>query len=55
MTGYAFKIGRFWGNMVIEPKFTEVDDFEDGITEVWIDDKMGYIDRKGNYIWKPTS
>jgi hypothetical protein len=29
-------------------------DFADGVAKVWVGGKMGYIDKTGNYIWKPT-
>ncbi len=55
--GYIDKCGR----MVIKPKFAGAGEFHDGRASVIDGDgkgspgmKFGYIDKKGNYIWKPT-
>jgi len=29
--------------------------FSDGLAGVGIDDKFGYIDKSGEYIWEPTN
>lgn len=47
------------GNMVIKPKFEHVERFENGIAKVTIGKdhavyKEGYINKDGEYIWKPT-
>ena len=48
------------GNWVIEPQFAWVDYFQEGFALVAANgnrdsrEKTGYIDRNGNYIWKPT-
>lgn len=47
------------GNMVIKPKFEHVERFENGIAKVIIGKdhsvyKEGYINKEGDYIWKPT-
>ena len=36
-----------------EPKFTEAAQFLNGMAQVTVDDKLGYINRKGEYIWIP--
>ena len=42
------------GNIVIEPAFDRVSSFRNGLAWVDIDDnKRGYIDRTGKYIWGP--
>lgn len=41
------------GNIVIEPVFDRVSSFRNGLAWVDIDDKRGYIDRTGKYIWGP--
>ncbi|HKQ78751.1 MAG TPA: WG repeat-containing protein [Blastocatellia bacterium] len=50
--GYGFidKEGR----IVIEPQFTWAGHFFGGLANVMVDDKKGYIDRSGNYVWRPT-
>ena len=56
--GYGFidKSGKW----VINPQFEWIDSFEEGFALVAPKgdrnsrEKTGYIDRTGNYIWKPT-
>jgi hypothetical protein len=40
--------------IVIQPQFDKTWPFVGGLARVKIGDKMGYIDKKGNYVWKPT-
>ncbi|MDP8239929.1 MAG: WG repeat-containing protein [Candidatus Hatepunaea meridiana] len=51
--GYIDKTGE----VVIEPKFDFASDFSNGLARVLFGDYsgrvMGYIDKKGNYIWGP--
>lgn len=42
------------GKFVIEPQFDKSAKFVDGIAQVEVDSKVGYIDKTGRYIWKPT-
>lgn len=48
------------GNWIIKPQFYWVENFREGFALVYSDgrkvspEKSGYINRKGNYIWKPT-
>ena len=49
-TGYIDKTGK----MVITLKFDGALSFVGGIARVYVEGKFGYIDKKGNYIWKPT-
>jgi hypothetical protein len=42
--------------MIIEPrKIDSADLFSGGLARVMVDYKHGYIDRAGNYVWRPTS
>jgi hypothetical protein len=41
------------GKLVIECRFGAVSPFINGIAEVLLDGKTGYIDRTGKYIWEP--
>jgi len=48
--GYLDKAGQW----KIYPQFKEAGEFRDGIAEiVTLNDNIGYIDKKGKYIWKP--
>src|SRR5205085_7817311 len=49
-TGYIDKTGK----LVLALRFDSGSSFLNGIAQVYVDGKMGYIDKKGNYIWKPT-
>jgi hypothetical protein len=40
--------------MAIKLGFDGASSFVDGIAEVYVESGTGYIDKKGNYIWKPT-
>jgi hypothetical protein len=42
------------GSLVISCQFDRVGDFNGGLCEVDIGNKMGYIDKKGNWVWMPT-
>lgn len=47
------------GNITIEPIFTHIEDFQNGLSEVIIGDnydnfRYGYINKQGEYIWEPT-
>jgi hypothetical protein len=48
------------GKVVIEPKFDYATNFKGGLAEVHINCDavpvcdMGYIDKSGRYVWKPT-
>lgn len=57
----AFRVNDKWGYLdtntgkeIIEPKFDWAFSFIDGLAQVEEEGKIGYIDKKGNYIWKPT-
>lgn len=41
------------GKMAIDAKFDEVTPFRNGIAQVRIDGKIGYIEKTGKYIWGP--
>jgi hypothetical protein len=49
-TGYIDKTGT----LIIARPFGNATSFVDGIAKVYEHGKMGYINKKGNYIWKPT-
>lgn len=40
------------GNWLVEPSFTNAESFKDGLARVWKSGKMGYIDTKGNLVYK---
>ncbi len=47
------------GKVVVEPKFDMVSEFTNGLSFVAIKNEkkelfLGYIDKKGKYVWKPT-
>jgi hypothetical protein len=48
--GFIDKSGRW----AIRPQYEWVDAFSDGFALVAMGEKTGYIDRSGNYVWKPT-
>jgi hypothetical protein len=50
LLGYIDRSGR----LVIKPLFTNADDFKNGLARVQVINDWGYIDKKGNWIWKPT-
>ena len=37
--------------MIIEPEYDNAFAFSNGIAEVWLEDKKGYIDKIGRPIW----
>jgi hypothetical protein len=44
------------GEMIIKPRFDWGDGFSNGVAWVLVDEtKIGYVDKAGRYIWKPTS
>ncbi|MEI9478590.1 MAG: WG repeat-containing protein [Deltaproteobacteria bacterium] len=49
-TGFIDKSGK----MVIPLMYDDVDSFSGGIAKVTINEKKGYIDKKGAYIWEPS-
>jgi len=49
-TGYIDKTGK----LVIALSFDGGMSFVNGIAKVYVDGKVGYIDKKGNYTWKPS-
>ncbi|OPZ92388.1 MAG: KWG Leptospira [Firmicutes bacterium ADurb.Bin419] len=46
--GYIDKEGKW----LVEPSFTEAESFKEGLAKVWKSGKMGYIDNKGNIVYK---
>jgi len=40
--------------MVIEPQFHHAYEFRDGLAKVVVDRMVGYINPRGEYVWKPT-
>jgi hypothetical protein len=48
--GYADRTGA----LVIPHQFDEAYDFLGGLAEVWLGDKMGYVDRTGRWVWMPA-
>jgi len=41
------------GTLVIKPKFENVSNFHNGIASIFLkNDRMGYINKEGDYIWK---
>lgn len=52
-SGWGF-INRI-GKIVITPQFDTTYKFLDGIAQVEKNGKIGYIDKTGRYIWKPTN
>jgi len=44
------------GNIVVQPQFYKASDFINGLAAViTYDNKMGWIDMNGNYVWQPSS
>ena len=41
------------GKMVIPDKYDNVDHFEEGVAQVSVGKKIGYIDKEGKYFWEP--
>jgi hypothetical protein len=41
------------GKLVIDFKYDDVTPFLNGIAQVMVDGKIGYIDKTGKYIWEP--
>ena len=37
--------------MIIEPEFDNAFAFSNGIAEVWVEGKQGYIDKLGRFVW----
>ncbi|NIP38455.1 MAG: WG repeat-containing protein [Candidatus Dadabacteria bacterium] len=42
------------GNLVIEPRYYQALEFSEGLACVETWGKQGYINTKGEWIWKPT-
>jgi hypothetical protein len=42
------------GKIVIPPQYDGAWDFSKGLARVVIDEKKGYIDKTGKYVWEPT-
>jgi hypothetical protein len=42
------------GRVVIPIQFLGVKSFRGGLAQIETDNGIGYIDRDGNYIWRPT-
>lgn len=42
-------------NVVIHPHYDFAFDFRGGIAEVMVNDKRGYINNKGKFIWRPSN
>ena len=42
------------GSFVVEPQFDAVNSFRQGLALVEIGGKWGYINKSGNYVWKPA-
>ena len=47
--GYIDKTGK----MIIPPSFHWCDNFFEGLARIKFRGRIGYLDRQGNYIWKP--
>ncbi|HRX49599.1 MAG TPA: WG repeat-containing protein [Spirochaetota bacterium] len=46
-TGSKFGYADREGNIIIEPQYTQAEDFSEGLAAVKIEDKYGYINREG--------
>jgi hypothetical protein len=42
------------GSWLVEPKFQQVDPLSDGLARVTVNDKVGFIDRMGNFAIEPV-
>ncbi|PSO66851.1 MAG: hypothetical protein BRC47_02055 [Cyanobacteria bacterium QS_7_48_42] len=40
--------------MVVNPQFDSAEKFCQGLAEVTIGSKTGYINKAGKYVWNPT-
>ncbi|MCD6217246.1 WG repeat-containing protein [bacterium] len=49
--GYIDKIGL----LVIDFQYNSARDFSNGLAQITIDKKIGYIDKSGSYVWEPTN
>jgi len=47
--GYVDKTGKW----LVEPSFTDAEPFKGGLARAWKSGMMGYIDSKGNFVYKP--
>ena len=43
------------GKWTINPQFDEAMPFSDGLAQVKIGRKIGYVDTDGKYAWNPTN
>jgi hypothetical protein len=43
------------GNIIITPQFNYAYSFNHNRVQVRVNDKFGYINRKGEFIWNPTN
>lgn len=43
------------GEFLTEAQFDSEPELKNGFWQVWIEDKMGYIDKTGKLIWEPTN
>ena len=41
------------GSMLLKPKYDQAAAFANGVAQVWVEEKLGYIDKTGKYIWEP--
>ena len=48
--GYIDRSGAF----LIEERFDLAEQFHDGVAHVFEGGARGYIDRAGNFLWKPS-
>lgn len=52
--GYIDKTGE----LVIKPQFISAHDFSEGLARVHVEgyegDRLGYINKKGEWVWEPT-
>ena len=45
---------RGTGRVLLEPRYDRADVFDGDLAEVEIDDKTGWVDRTGRFVWEPT-